>query len=102
MPTIRDETHKKDLIHRLRRVEGQLRGIQAMIEKGSECEAITQQLSASRRALDKAFYHVLSCAIQSGSDTRRPEPARRSSTSVSSTPRNCSPSSAEGSSGLTR
>ena len=52
MPTIRDETHKKELIHRLRRVEGQLRGIQAMIEKGSDCEAITQQLSASRRALD--------------------------------------------------
>ena len=68
MPPIRDETHKKELIHRLRRVEGQLRGIQAMIEKGSDCEAITQQLSASRRALDKAFYHVLSCAIQSGGD----------------------------------
>ncbi len=68
MPTIRDETHKKELIHRLRRVEGQLRGIQAMIEKGSDCEAITQQLSASRRALDKAFYHVLSCAIQSGGE----------------------------------
>jgi DNA-binding FrmR family transcriptional regulator len=68
MPTIRDEKHKKELIHRLRRVEGQLRGIQAMIEKGSDCEAITQQLSASRRALDKAFYHVLSCAIQSGGE----------------------------------
>jgi DNA-binding FrmR family transcriptional regulator len=69
MPTIRDETHKKDLINRLRRVEGQLRGIQAMIEKGSDCEAVAQQLSASRRALDKAFYHVLSCAIQSGGET---------------------------------
>jgi len=68
MSTIRDETHKKELIHRLRRVEGQLRGIQAMIEKGADCEAITQQLSASRRALDKAFYHVLSCAIQAGGD----------------------------------
>ena len=68
MATIRDDKHKKDLIHRLRRVEGQLRGIQAMIEKGSDCEAITQQLSASRRALDKAFYHVLSCAIQSGGE----------------------------------
>jgi DNA-binding FrmR family transcriptional regulator len=77
MPTIRDETHKKELIHRLRRVEGQLRGIQAMIEKGSDCEAITQQLSASRRALDKAFYHVLSCAIQAGA-----EPAGTAKTSV--------------------
>lgn len=76
MPTIRDETHKKELIHRLRRVEGQLRGIQAMIEKGSDCEAITQQLSASRRALDKAFYHVLSCAIQAGSEPAVPGVAR--------------------------
>jgi DNA-binding FrmR family transcriptional regulator len=76
MPTIRDETHKKELIHRLRRVEGQLRGIQAMIEKGSDCEAITQQLSASRRALDKAFYHVLSCAIQSGGDVPAGTPGK--------------------------
>ncbi len=64
MSTIRDETHKKDLIHRLKRVEGQLRGIQAMIENGADCEAVTQQLSASRRALDKAFFNVLACAIQ--------------------------------------
>ena len=76
MPTIRDETHKKELIHRLRRVEGQLRGIQAMIEKGSDCESITQQLSASRRALDKAFYHVLSCAIQSGGDLAAGAPGK--------------------------
>ena len=34
MPTIRDETHKKELIHRLRRVEGQIRGVLAMIESG--------------------------------------------------------------------
>ena len=65
MPTIRDAQHQKALVNRLRRVEGQLRGIQAMIESGADCEAITQQLSASRRALDKAFFAVLSCAIQS-------------------------------------
>ncbi|HEY5635567.1 MAG TPA: metal-sensing transcriptional repressor [Burkholderiales bacterium] len=65
MPTIRDERHKKDLILRLKRVEGQLRGIQSMIESGADCEQVTQQLSASRRALDKAFFNVLACAIQS-------------------------------------
>jgi CsoR family transcriptional regulator, copper-sensing transcriptional repressor len=66
MAKIRDETHKRDLILRLKRVEGQLRGIQAMIESGQDCEAVTQQLSASRRALDKAFFNVLACAIQGG------------------------------------
>jgi DNA-binding FrmR family transcriptional regulator len=65
MAVVRDEQHKKDLILRLRRIEGQLRGIQAMIEKDAECESIVQQLSASRRALDKAFFNMLACAIQS-------------------------------------
>ena len=68
MATIKDQTHKRDLILRLKRVEGQLRGIQAMIENGSDCEAVTQQLSASRRALDKAFFNVLACAIQGAPD----------------------------------
>ncbi len=64
MAVIRDERHKKELILRLRRIEGQLRGIQAMIEQGAECDQVTQQLSASRRALDKAFFNVLACSLQ--------------------------------------
>lgn len=66
MSTIQDAEHKRDLILRLKRVEGQLRGIQAMIEAGDDCNSIAQQLSAGRRALDKAFFNVLACAIQAG------------------------------------
>jgi len=65
MAAIRDPKHKRDLILRLKRIEGQLRGIQAMIEQGEDCHGVAQQLSASRSALDKAFYNVLACAIQS-------------------------------------
>lgn len=64
MAVIENERHKKELVLRLKRVEGQLRGIQAMIEEDSDCERVTQQLSAARRALDKAFFQVLACAIQ--------------------------------------
>ena len=64
MTVIHDERHKKDLVLRLRRVEGQLRGIQAMIAAGEDCEKVAQQLSASRKALDKAFFNVLACAVQ--------------------------------------
>jgi len=64
MPIIRDKAHQHELVLRLKRIEGQLRGIQAMIEGGADCEKITQQLSASRRALDKAFFQVLACAIR--------------------------------------
>jgi len=64
MAIIEDQAHRRALILRLKRVEGQLRGIQAMIDKGAECDKVTQQLSAARRALDKAFFSVLACAIQ--------------------------------------
>ncbi len=57
-------TQQRKLIIRLRRVEGQLRGIQAMMEKGDSCESIAQQLSAARRALDKTFHEMVACHLQ--------------------------------------
>lgn len=64
MAVIHDAKHKESLVMRLKRVEGQLRGIQAMIAQGQDCEKVAQQLAASRKALDKAFFNVLACAIQ--------------------------------------
>jgi DNA-binding FrmR family transcriptional regulator len=66
MAAIRDKRHKHELVLRLKRIEGQLRGIQAMIESGADCEQVTQQLSASRRGLDKAFFQVVACAVEDG------------------------------------
>lgn len=64
MAVIRDPKQKGALVMRLKRIEGQLRGIQAMIEGGDECEKVAQQIAAARKALDKAFFNVLACAIQ--------------------------------------
>lgn len=58
------EEHQRKLILRLRRVEGQVRGIQAMMEKGENCDSIAQQLSAARKALDKAFHAMVACNLQ--------------------------------------
>ncbi len=55
---------RRDLVLRLKRVEGQIRGVQSMVEAGNDCEEIAQQLSAARKALDKAFYELMACAIQ--------------------------------------
>ncbi len=49
---------------RLRRVEGQIRGIQRMVEEGRECEAIVTQLLAARAALDKASLLILRHQIE--------------------------------------
>ena len=73
MAAIHDPKHKNELVMRLRRVEGQLRGIQAMIAAGEDCEKVAQQIAAGRKALDKAFFNVLACAIQA-----EPEAAARS------------------------
>jgi DNA-binding FrmR family transcriptional regulator len=64
MTVIKDRGHKQELVLRLKRIEGQLRGIQAMIEAGADCEKVVQQMSASRKALDKAFFNVIACAVE--------------------------------------
>lgn len=55
---------RRDLVLRLKRVEGQIRGVQGMVEDGADCEEIAQQLTAARKALDRAFYELMACAIK--------------------------------------
>ena len=64
MSTLRDIDKKNALIMRLRRVEGQLRGVQKLIDDEAECEKIAQQLAASRKALDKTFFAMVGCIIE--------------------------------------
>ena len=40
------------LLKRLKRIEGQVRGIQRMIEEGRDCESIITQLAAIRSAIE--------------------------------------------------
>ncbi|MES2681918.1 MAG: metal-sensitive transcriptional regulator [Pseudomonadota bacterium] len=55
---------KQALISRLRRIEGQLRGIQSMIERDENCEQVLQQMAAARRALERAFFATVACAYE--------------------------------------
>lgn len=52
------------ILKRLARVEGQIRGIQAMIKRGVECEAVAVQFRAARKALDKAYQELLMCLVE--------------------------------------
>jgi CsoR family transcriptional regulator, copper-sensing transcriptional repressor len=47
------ETDKSDIIKRLRRVEGQIKGIQRMIENEQQCNDILIQIAAVRAAINK-------------------------------------------------
>lgn len=44
---------REQTLTRLRKVEGQVRGLQRMVSEGRDCEAILTQLMAARAALDK-------------------------------------------------
>ncbi|MCI1902550.1 MAG: metal-sensitive transcriptional regulator [Enterococcaceae bacterium] len=46
---------KKKVLNRLRRAEGQLRGIQKMIEEEKECFDVVTQLSAIRSSIDRTM-----------------------------------------------
>lgn len=50
---------KKDMITRLRRIEGQVKGIQRMIENDEDCTDILVQIAAIRAAINKVGGVVL-------------------------------------------
>ena len=60
------EMDVRALTSRLRRAEGQVRAVARLIEEGESCEAVAQQLTAARRALDRAFFALVGCAVQHG------------------------------------
>lgn len=55
---VREEKEYKDLINRLSRIEGQVRGVRNMVEKGVYCTDILTQVSAITAALN-SFNKVL-------------------------------------------
>ncbi len=76
-PTTHGYAPQKDqLIKRLRRIEGQARGIAKMVEEDRYCIDILQQMSAIKAALDKVALgilddHVQHCMIAGAKDADR-------------------------------
>jgi DNA-binding FrmR family transcriptional regulator len=76
---VRGYTPTKDqLLKRLRRIEGQVRGIQKMVEDDRYCIDILQQASAVTAAMDKVALellndHVSHCMAEGAGDKKRRE-----------------------------
>jgi DNA-binding FrmR family transcriptional regulator len=54
-----------DVVKRLRRLEGQIRGLQRMVEEGDECRNIVTQLAAAQGALDRVGFKLMAAALLS-------------------------------------
>ncbi len=52
-----------DLTRRLRRVEGQIRGIQQMLAETRDCRDIVTQMSAASKALDQAGFLLVASGL---------------------------------------
>ncbi|MDP4164432.1 MAG: metal-sensitive transcriptional regulator [Bacillota bacterium] len=63
------EKVKKNLVTRLNRIEGQIRGIKGLIEKDTYCDDVITQISATQSALNSVAKlllegHMKSCVVE--------------------------------------
>ena len=73
---IENQESKEKLIKRLRRIEGQLRGVQGMLEEERDCREIMQQLSAissAVRSTSRTFFqdYAVLCLMDMGGEAER-------------------------------
>jgi DNA-binding FrmR family transcriptional regulator len=59
-----DEQATGPVLNRLRRAQGQLAGVIAMIEDGRDCQDVVTQLAAVSRALDRAGFKIVASGMR--------------------------------------
>jgi DNA-binding FrmR family transcriptional regulator len=64
MSMLNDDKSRTDILNRLKRAEGQLRGIQRMVESGEPCQDIASQMAAVRKALDSTYVRMTVCFME--------------------------------------
>lgn len=68
-----EQDNRKDVILRLKRIEGQVRGVQRMIEDESDCSEILNQIAAVKSAINRVGIlmfenHARECILNSVND----------------------------------
>ena len=59
-----DQSAVEEVVKRLRRAEGQIRGVIGMLEAGRDCAEVVTQLAAVARALDRAGFKIIASGLQ--------------------------------------
>jgi DNA-binding FrmR family transcriptional regulator len=67
-----DESDVAEILHRLRRAQGQLGGVIAMVEQGRECKDVVSQLAAVSKALDRAGFKLVASGLRECANSDRP------------------------------
>lgn len=61
---VNDEEAMALVLNRLRRAQGQLAGVVAMIEAGRDCKDVVTQLAAVSKALDRAGFKIVATGMR--------------------------------------
>jgi DNA-binding FrmR family transcriptional regulator len=56
--------YDEDVLRRLKRIEGQIRGVMRMMEEDKDCKEVAAQLSAIRNATDKALTYIVAMNLE--------------------------------------
>jgi CsoR family transcriptional regulator, copper-sensing transcriptional repressor len=64
-PLVMEDEARRRVLHRLRRLEGQVRGLQHMIEEGRSCREVLTLLAGVRSALNATGDQILERYVES-------------------------------------
>lgn len=59
-----DERNVAEILNRLRRAQGQLGGVIAMVEQNRDCKDVVIQLAAVSKALDRAGFKLVASGLR--------------------------------------
>ena len=61
---IDSEEERRRIVNRLKRLEGQIRGLQQMVDSGKDCEDVLTQVTAAKSALNQVGLHLIGYSMK--------------------------------------
>ncbi|TAK37062.1 MAG: metal-sensitive transcriptional regulator [Chloroflexota bacterium] len=72
------EAPEERIIRRLHKIEGQVRGLERMVEQHRACDEVLIQVLAARAALDRVAAEIIGTHVEECLTSQPPEKARES------------------------
>jgi DNA-binding FrmR family transcriptional regulator len=64
VPLLKNEEQREEVLHRVKRAEGQIAGVIRMLEDGRSCEEIVHQMSAVGKAMNTAAITLIAASLE--------------------------------------
>jgi DNA-binding FrmR family transcriptional regulator len=65
MPLVATDEERRRILNRLKRLEGQVRGLQTMVDSGKDCDSVLTQVMAAKSALNQVSLLIVGHSMKS-------------------------------------